>query len=209
MFLSDVDLKKAIAEGDLVFDPAPKAIDPTSIDLHLDKVASAKIWDITKYLEHQDATGARRPEVRIGTYHLAKFSQHYLCDPPDYDQESHALVQRRGNQVIVRPTGFLLWQTAERVGTNPDSASLICFVEGKSTRARAGILVHLTAPTIHSTWAGQITLEITNLGPFDLVLHEGDVVAQLTVARITSIPSKKMSATSVTYGQTSVDGQAN
>lgn len=208
MYLSDVDLKKAIDSGDLIFDPAPKVIDPTSIDLSLDKVAEAKIWNIEKYVEHQESTGARRPEVRIGAYSLAKFSKHYLCDPPEYDQDSAALVQRRGNQVVVRPCGFLLWQTAEKVGTNKDSANLICFVEGKSTRARAGILVHMTAPTIHSTWAGQITLEIANMGPFDLVLQEGDVIAQLTVARITSVPSKKMSATSVTFGQTAVDGQA-
>ena len=59
---------------------------------------------------------------------------------------------------------------------------MICFVDGKSTRARAGIVVHLTAPTIHTSWVGKVTLEFVNLGPFDLVLQEDDVIAQLPTA---------------------------
>lgn len=31
-------------------------------------------------------------------------------------------------------------------------------IEGKSSRARLGLLVHFTAPTTHAGWAGQITL---------------------------------------------------
>ena len=49
-------------------------------------------------------------------------------------------------------------------------------------------MVHFTAPTIHAGWSGKITLEITNLGPFDLVLGENDTLAQLTVATISSAP---------------------
>jgi dCTP deaminase len=59
-------------------------------------------------------------------------------------------------------------------------AQLICFTDGKSTRARTGILVHLTAPTIHAAWrAWPITLEIVNVGRFDLALEEDDVIARL------------------------------
>lgn len=137
---------------------------------------------------------------------LAKFSSRYLTEAPQYNEYSAELVQRRMNQVIVRTGGFLLWQTKERVGTPTDGAELICFVDGKSTRARAGIVVHLTAPTIHSSWAGKIVLEIANLGPFDIVLQEDDVIAQLTVARITSPPHRTMSQTSQTFQQGSVGG---
>jgi deoxycytidine triphosphate deaminase len=37
-------------------------------------------------------------------------------------------------------------------------------VEGKSSYARCGLLVHFTAPTIHTGFAGTITLELINLG---------------------------------------------
>jgi dCTP deaminase len=206
MYLSDVDLREAIESGKLIFEPKPEKIDATSIDLHLDKIEEAKIWDISKFSEDELAAGRQRPELRIGQYSLAKFSTRYLAEAPPYDEKSAELVQRRMNQIIVRKGGFLLWQTKEKAGTPPDGAELICFVDGKSTRARAGIVVHLTAPTIHSSWAGKIVLEIANLGPFDIVLQEDDVIAQLTVARITRPPQRTMSLTSQTFQQGSVGG---
>ena len=61
----------------------------------------------------------------------------------------------------------------------------------------------MTAPTIHSTWIGNITLEIANLGPFTFVLLENDVIAQLTVATISSPPAETMKK-SVTFRQKDV-----
>jgi dCTP deaminase len=90
-----------------------------------------------------------------------------------------------------------------------NGAQLICFVDGKSTRARTGLLVHLTAPTIHGGWSGQITLEIVNLGPFDFVLEENDVIAQITLATLTSTPTRTMQEVgSVTLHQTSITGRS-
>jgi dCTP deaminase len=172
----------------------------------LDRIEEARIWDIAEYREHQSDCGAGRPELRVAKYNLAKFSGRYLRSPPDFDETSIELVQKRLKQVVVRPGGFVLWTTKERVGTPSENAGLICFVDGKSTKARAGILVHLTAPTIHSTWAGKITLEIANLGPFDLVLQEDDVIAQIVVARITTAPERGMKGISATFEQTGVDG---
>jgi dCTP deaminase len=102
----------------------------------------------------------------------------------------------------------LLWQTKETVGTPPDNPRYICFVVGKSTRARTGIVVHLTAPTIYAGWQGHIVLEIANLGPLTFVLQENDVIAQLTVAMISSVPEKgHIEAGSSTIGQTDVGGR--
>lgn len=209
MYLSDRDLEYAINCGKLVFDPRPDKIDATSIDLHLDDISEAKIWNIQKFQAHEASAGRNRPELRIAKYQLGTFGEGYLSDPPDTKDAPDGLVVRRGDQILVRPQGFLLWQTREVVGTNPDkNADLICFVNGKSTRARAGILVHLTAPTIHTTWKGKITLEIANLGPFDVILEAGDVIAQLTVAKVTSPPQRAVTDTSATINQTSVSGQS-
>src|SRR5262245_14051187 len=120
-----------------------------------------------------------------------------------------AKVCLRGRRVIVRPGGFLLWQTKEVVGTPNEGAQLICFVDGKSTKARTGILVHFTAPTIHAGWHGNIVLEIANLGPFTFVLQEDDVISQLTVATISSVPEKTQEkAGSQTMGQVNVKGRS-
>lgn len=209
MYLSDRDLLWAIECGKLICDPFPDRIDTTSIDLHLDTIESAKVWDIDKFASRERATGRSRPELYIGQYRLGDFGLEYLVQPPNYLESTEQKVGRRADEIIVKHGGFLLWQTKEVVGTNPDkNADLICFVDGKSTKARTGIVVHLTAPTIHTTWNGKITLEIANFGPFDIVLKPNDVIAQLIVAKVSSPPSKDVTSTSATYGQSSVAGRA-
>jgi len=208
MYLSDRDLAWAIETGKLIVDPRPEKIDASSIDLHLDSVGEAKIWDVEEYVRHTSNAGMG-PEIRIGTYTYTGFSGDYLVPPKEYDSKNtNQRVFRRGKQIIVKPLGFLLWQTREVVGTPPENADLICFVDGKSTRARAGIVVHLTAPTIHTSWKGKITLEICNFGPFDLVLEEGDAIAQIIVAKVTSSPQMGICKTnSNTYDQNAVTGK--
>jgi dCTP deaminase len=194
MYLSNRDIKWAIQCGQLLVQPSPeqmgKGFDETSIDLHLDHVDEAKIWNVQALQQSEHARGSRGPEVHIGRFHYVDFARLYLMAPPaDHDQP----VFRRGSEIIVKPGGFLLWQTKEVVGTRSgDNPGLICFVDGKSTRARTGILVHLTAPTIHAGWHGKITLEIANVGPFHFVLEEDDVIAQLTVATISSPPDLEL-----------------
>ncbi len=215
MFLSDRDLKWEIKNGQLIVAHGPDKpmdIGPTSIDLHLDKVEEAKVWDIPKFKESTKAMGhGDFPELRIGTFDYTKVAGQFLKEPKKVKpaEECDELVFRRGDEIVVRPHGFLLWQTKERVGTPEEGAQLICFVDGKSTKARTGIVVHMTAPTIHAAWgAWPVTLEIGNLGPFYLVLKEDDAIAQITVATISSIPDKSMKeAGSVTAGQTAVSSQ--
>jgi dCTP deaminase len=206
MYLSDRDLRWAIECGKLIVDPKPDKIDSTSIDLHLDSIDQAKVWDIGTFRNDKGIDGHEPMELRIGRFEYSKFAPKYL-KPPTGNTED--LVFRRGNQIIIKPQGFLLWQTKERVGTPEEGANLICFIDGKSTRARTGLLVHLTAPTIHASWSGKVTLEIANLGPFHFVLEEGDVIAQITVAMISSIPAENMKRSgSVTYRQVEVTGSA-
>ncbi len=207
MFLSDRDIAWAIETGRLVVDPAPEKIDATSVDLHLGKIDDAKIWDIEQFASDSDARGKARPELHVGRYKLGKFSSKYVSTPPSFSEALDHPVMRRGSEIVVRPRGFLLWPTREKVGTPKTNADCICFVNGKSSKARTGMVVHLTAPTIHSTWTGLVVLEIVNLGPFDLVLQEGDAIAQLTVCRITSPPDKAVEGISATYGQTDVRGR--
>lgn len=203
MYLSDREMLYAIQCGRLIVDP-PTQIGPTSIDLHLDEVEQAKVWDMTRLAEHNRDHGLPERELRIGQCNYGRMSQQYHVSPPE---NADAPVFRRARQVIVKPLGFVLWQTKEDVGTPEQEADLICFINGKSTRARTGLVVHLAAPTIHTTWCGKVTLEMVNLGPLDIVLQEDDVVAQLTVAQVTSIPKTNMvQAGSVTFGQSTVGG---
>jgi deoxycytidine triphosphate deaminase len=206
MFYSNRDIKWAIECGKLIVNPPPEhfeaGYDETSVDLHLDTLEHARVWDIRSYRESVSGRGShRRAELELGSFDWDVIQADYLVEVPvEPGSETAAdelLVFRRSNEIIVRPSGFVLWTTKEEVGTprfDPASSrprrdpELICFVNAKSTKARTGILVHFTAPTIHAGWSGHITLEISNLGPFDFVLREDDAIAQLTVATISSAP---------------------
>ena len=209
VYLSDIDLKKAVECGKLIVDPLPEdEIGPTSIDLHLDSVEQAKVWDIEKLAEHNKKLGLKPKELNIARMTYGIVSKEYLIEPPrEAVVKDEDLVFRREDAIILRPYGFVVWQTKEKAGTPIKNPKYICFIDGKSTRSRTGLIVHLTAPTIHAGWSGNITLEMTNCGPLDLVLHVGDAIAQLTVARITQRPELDVKLyESATHGQTSVHG---
>lgn len=214
MYLSDREILAAIADGSLIVTPpegiGPAKVDPTSIDLRLDHVREAKIWDVAELRKRNEIAGFKEPLVRLGTFKYPAFAEEYLIAPPKYDEaDVDGKVFVKDDVVFVRPGGFLLWQTKEKVGTPAESPTLICFIDGKSTRARTGILVHLTAPTIHAGWAGKVVLEIVNLGPFTFDLREGDVIAQLTVATISSPPLQSHTAAgSSTIDQGHVSGRS-
>jgi deoxycytidine triphosphate deaminase len=93
------------------------------------------------FRESGEIEGHEPYELRIGKFDYRKFSGKYLRPPPDESKtDADDLVFQRGKQVVVKPGGFLLWQTKEVVGTPEDGANLICFIDGKSTRARTGLL---------------------------------------------------------------------
>jgi deoxycytidine triphosphate deaminase len=115
MYLSDRDLKWALECGLLTVEPYPKKIDPTSIDLHLGSIEKVRIWDRKKFTEDQRATG-QPAEVSLGDFDYGLFAEKYQREPPRFDREQDETVSRRGDEIIVRPHGFLLWLTEETVG---------------------------------------------------------------------------------------------
>ena len=208
MYLSDVDLRGAIECGDLIVKPLPtEEIGPTSMDLHLGSIKEAAIWDFEALAVHNEALGLKPRELNVARMTYGTVSRQYLVPPPREADVGDGLVFRREDAIILRPHGFVVWQTEEVAGTPDVNPKYICFIDGKSTRARTGLVVHLTAPTIHAGWSGNITLEMTNCGPLDLVLHAGDAVVQLTVAKITQPPALDVKLyEAATHGQTSVHG---
>ena len=73
--------------------------------------------------------------------------------------------------------------------TAPGKPCLGARVEGKSSRARFGILIHFTAPTIHAGFEGPITLEIMNLGKQPFVLYPDMPICQLVIEEVQGLPT--------------------
>lgn len=91
---------------------------------------------------------------------------------------------------VLRPNRLVLGRTLEYIEL-PIAVSgqaLAARVEGKSSYARCGLMVHLTAPTIHAGFAGTITLELFNLGPCNISLYPGAPICQLIFETVLGTP---------------------
>jgi hypothetical protein len=86
MYLSDRDLQWALSRKTLIVQPpegvAPPKVDPTSIDIRLDHVREAKIWDVETFARKQDISGVGEAEVHLGRFKFGAFSEEYLISPP-------------------------------------------------------------------------------------------------------------------------------
>lgn len=81
----------------------------------------------------------------------------------------------------LNPGEFMLATTAECVTLNPQIAARL---EGKSSLARQGLVVHSTAGFIDPGFSGQITLELSNVGPWPIWLTAGMRIGQLTFEEV-------------------------
>ncbi len=85
---------------------------------------------------------------------------------------------------------FILAKTLEHVAfhVQENGPTLAARIEGRSSYARCGLLVHFTAPTIHAGFSGTITLEITNLGAAGITLVAGVPICQLIIEEVRGTP---------------------
>jgi dCTP deaminase len=93
----------------------------------------------------------------------------------------------------LRPSTLVLGRTAERVAfpinPDPEGPNYSARVEGRSSHARLGLVIHLTAPTIHADFEGTITLEMVNFGAYPLELTPGIKICQLIVETVDGTPA--------------------
>ncbi len=92
---------------------------------------------------------------------------------------------------VLDPGNFILAQTREEIGfpQHGGGKALAGRIEGRSSFARTGLLVHFTAPTIHYGYKGTITLELLNHGPMPLILKPGLAICQLIIETVRGLPA--------------------
>ncbi|MFA6316724.1 MAG: dCTP deaminase [Elusimicrobiota bacterium] len=93
-------------------------------------------------------------------------------DPKAFDARS--FVDFKGDVCVVPPNSFALARSVERFNI-PRSVLAICL--GKSTYARCGIIVNVTP--LEPTWAGYLTIEISNTTPLPAKIYSNEGIAQL------------------------------
>jgi dCTP deaminase len=89
----------------------------------------------------------------------------------------------------LRPGILILAWTRERIHLKPAS-QIAARVEGKSSLARIGLSVHVTAPTIHAGFNAPIQLEMFNHGTYPIRLRTGMSICQLIFEKTLGVPEK-------------------
>lgn len=165
MILSDQDIIREIDAGHLNFDPMIELdqISMSSIDLRLANVF----------------TVPTEPKSGVSLIiNPGKISPEDVF--ADYAKE---VTVPSGGGFEVNPGEFVLGYTLERVEL---SNQLAARIEGRSSMARFGVSVHQSAPTVQASFAGQLRLEISNVGPYTVRLEPGMRFCQLIVEQLSS-----------------------
>lgn len=98
--------------------------------------------------------------------------------PPVVDEIE---LKQNFSRIVIPPSELVLISTLEKIHI-PNG--YVGRVEGVSSLARIGLLVHVTAGFIDPNFQGNITLEIVNMNRYPVVLEDGCRICQLTVEKL-------------------------
>jgi len=82
--------------------------------------------------------------------------------------------------LLLMPGETVLGMTLEKITLPPDISG---WLEGRSTFARLGLLVHISASFMQPGIANKQVLEMTNFGPAPLAIYPGTAVCQFIFER--------------------------
>lgn len=100
------------------------------------------------------------------------------------------------SRIVIPPNELVLISTLEKVHI-PNG--YVGRVEGVSSLARIGLLVHVTSGFIDPNFNGNITLEIVNMNRYPVVLEDGCRICQLVVEKLDSPNDREYSYSSNNY----------
>ncbi len=173
MILSNVEIVACLKDGLFKIeplghtDPSKAPFNTSSVDLKLGTTITVPLSDTPAQID-----------IRSGgiANYLARHSEKKEIS---HDQPYSLMAHK-----------FVLGTTYEHVNF-PIESGKMCYsarVEGRSSLARFGILVHFTAPTIHAGFEGNIALEIINLGPSPFLLFPQMKICQLIIEEVRGTP---------------------
>ena len=166
MVLSNVEIQAEIDAKRLVFDPPipdeEDRIGSSSVDLLLHEELIVLPRDDVSGISVNPSV----PDIQVMSILRAHGTTINLSDNSDYPMETNRLVIGKTFEDIKLPL------------------HLAARIEGKSSLARLGLSVHVTAPTVHAGFEGRLYLEMNNIGPFNIVLRSGMRIAQLVLEHV-------------------------
>lgn len=169
MRLSDRDINAALKSGRIKIEPhpAPSRISGVSVDLTLGN--SFRVFN-DHAAPYVDLSGSRDSIERTLN---SIMSTEIVLDP--------------GDAFFLHPGELVLGVTHESITVPED---LVGWLDGRSSLARLGLMVHVTAHRIDPGWQGQIVLEFFNGGKLPLALRPGMQIGAINFETMTSAAEK-------------------
>ncbi|MFV0597265.1 dCTP deaminase [Shewanella sp.] len=163
MRLTDIEIEQALDNGTIVIEPRPSndAISGVSVDVRLGG------------------------QFRVFKDHTAPFID--LSGP---SVEVQAALDRVMSEIIEIPDGeaFFLHPGELALAVTYESvtlpADIVGWLDGRSSLARLGLMVHVTAHRIDPGWQGKIVLEFYNSGKLPLALRPRMTIGALNFERL-------------------------
>lgn len=165
MRLSDVEINKYLEQQKIVINPMPPAesISGVTVDVRLGN--KFRVFE-----------GHNAPFIDISG---AKADVQKALDSVMSDE----IVLDGDQPFILHPGELALAMTLESV-TLP--ADIVGWLDGRSSLARLGLMVHVTAHRIDPGWSGNIVLEFINAGKLPLALRAGMQIGALNFEMLSS-----------------------
>ena len=159
MVLSDVDIKRYIAEGKIKITP----------DLPPEQFGSCSV------------------DFRLGNeFSVFEYSRHPYIDlkkQGSLQDIMRKVVVPDGEPFVLQPRDFVLAITEETLDLGND---VLGRLEGRSSLGRIGIIVHGTAGLFDPGWIGKATLELSNLGRMPVALYPGMRICSFTFEQLST-----------------------
>lgn len=160
MILSDRDIKKALASGQI---------------------------KITPKIDEKEQLGSCSVDLRLGSvfrvFNHSKCAYVDLRQPPQDKDLTKKIIVKKDEAFIMQPGEFALAATQEKIELPDD---LLARLEGRSSLGRLGIIIHSTAAIFDPGFQGKVVMELGNLGKMPVALYPGMRICSLTFEKLTS-----------------------
>ncbi|MBF0459904.1 MAG: dCTP deaminase [Magnetococcales bacterium] len=167
MRLSDTDVLQRMAMGDIEIDPMPSAegFGSFSVDVRLGHLFQTFQPCQTPFLDLSASTG------------------HYMMS----EKIMKTVEIGDEERFFLHPGEFALGMTLERIKL---ANHIVGWLDGRSSLARVGLMVHITAHSVDPGWNGNITFEFFNAGRLPLALKPGMRIGAISFELLSSPTSK-------------------
>ena len=133
----------------------------------------------------QNAVQPASVDIRLGSEILVfrNNSRTHIDVMAPADDVTEKISIEDGSPFLLHPGQFALGSTLETI-TVPDD--VMARVEGKSSLARYGLLIHSTAGFVDPGWSGNLTLEFSNVGILGITLYAGMKIGHISFTELTT-----------------------